>query len=157
MNNIHELLNTPPVLGVSIVQEVTQRVRQEQNTYILEACTKVGVDPDALILTGQKNAELMEALRETKRQLSEAIHQVEQNKRAVRASLRTMAEAILDEIDAALESNYRALQERLKNADQTDKFTHYTDGKIAALQGMQGFVEECLDLMLAHLEQEGKR
>lgn len=155
--NINELLNTPPVLGVSIVQEVAQRVRQEQNTYILEACTKVGVDPEALILTGQKNAELMEALRETKRQLSEALHQRERFKCAVRASLRTMAEAILDEIEAALESNYRALQERLKNAGQMDEFTRYIDGKIAALQGMSAFVEELLNIMLAQLGQEGER
>lgn len=155
--NINELLNTPPVLGVSIVQEVTKLVRQEQNTYILEACTKVGVDPDALILTGQKNAELMEALRETKRQLGEALRQREQFKRAVRASLRTMAESILDEIEAALESIYAARKERIERGHTSDDFLSVIEGKIAALRGMQGFVEECLDLMLAHLEQEGKR
>lgn len=155
--NINELLNTPPVLGVSIVQEVTQRVRQEQNTYILEACTKVGVDPEALILTGQKNAELMKALKERQRQLSEAIQQVEQNKRAVRASLRTMAEAILDEIEAALESNYAARKECIKERHPNDDLLAIINGKIAALRGMQAFVEECLDIMLAELEKEGKR
>lgn len=151
--NIDELLNTPPVLGVSIVQEVTQRVRQEQNTYILEACTKVGVDPDALILTGQKNAELTEALRETKRQLSEAVHQVEQNKRAVRASLRTMAGTILDEIDDALESIYAARKERIEKGHM-DGLLAIIEGKIAALRGTQAFVEELLDLMLAQLGRE---
>lgn len=154
--NINELLNTPPVLGVSIIQEVAQRVRQEQNTYILEACTKVGVDPDALILTGQKNAELMEALRETKRQLSEALNQREQFKRAARASLHTMAEAILDEIDAALESNYAAHRAAVERGRSGDIF-HIIAGKIDALRGMQTFVEELLDIRLAQLGQEGER
>ena len=154
--NINELLNTPPVLGVSIVQEVAQRVRQEQNTYVLEACTKVGVDPDALILTGQKNAELMEALREKQRQLSEAIHQVEQNKRAVRASLRTMAEAILDEMEAVREGLYTTRRERIATGLPVDPLA-VIEGKIAVLRGMRVFVKELLDIMLAQLGQEGER
>ena len=154
MNNIHELLNTTPVLGVSIVRDPVLQFVEEQNRAVMTACLNVGVDPDALILTGQKNAELMKALRETKRQLSEAIHQVEQNKRAVRASLRTMAEAILDEIEAALESNYAARKERIEKGHTSDDFLSVIEGKIAALRGMSDFVEQLLDDMPAELEQD---
>ena len=74
--NINELLNTTPVLGVDIVRDTVLQFVEEQNRAIMTVCLNVGVDPDALILTGQKNAELMEALRKTERQLSEALRQL---------------------------------------------------------------------------------
>lgn len=49
-----------------------------------------------------------------------------------------------EEIVAALESNYKAKSERLKNPhiDTADEFISWCEGKIAALRGIEDFVEE---------------
>ena len=51
---------------------------------------------------------------------------------------------IEEEIVAALESNYKAKAERLSkpNIEMADEFVAYCDGKILALRGIEGFVEE---------------
>lgn len=51
---------------------------------------------------------------------------------------------IESEIVAALESNYKARAERIRNPriDTADEFISYIDGKIAALRGIEDFVEE---------------
>lgn len=65
---------------------------------------------------------------------------------------KTEAEAIKEfvdkvhtEIHQALESNYKARQERMEkyiNANGTDEFIQYCEGKIAALRGIDDFVDE---------------
>lgn len=148
------LLNTPPTIGVDVVQEIQNNLIREQDRFIAQACVRVGVDPDALRRTGQKNAELMEALVETRRQLSAALYHVERYKRGTKSALLAMAHAILDEIEAALRSNYAARRERIEKGHTSDDFLSVIEGKIAALRGMQGFVEELLDKMLTELEKE---
>lgn len=154
MNNIHELLNTTPVLGVSIVRDTVLQFAEEQNRAIMTACLNVGVDPDALILTGQKNAELMKALKETRDELE--LLKIEHMER-LQEKLREMTLRIVEEAEAALASNYAARKERIERGHTSDNFLHLIDGKIAALRGMSDFVEKLLDDMLAELEKEGKR
>jgi hypothetical protein len=54
---------------------------------------------------------------------------------------------IEEEIVAALESNYNARAERLRNprCESADEFIAHVEGKIAALRGIEGFVEELKD------------
>ena len=54
---------------------------------------------------------------------------------------------IEEEIVAALESNYNARAERLRNprCESADEFIAHSEGKIAALRGIEGFVEELKD------------
>ena len=50
---------------------------------------------------------------------------------------------IEEEIVAALESNYKAKAERMANPRiDADEFISYCEGKIAALRGIEDFVEE---------------
>jgi predicted HicB family RNase H-like nuclease len=57
------------------------------------------------------------------------------------------ANALHDEIAAALESNYKAKRERSKNDpdDYNDAFFNMIEGKIAALRGIDDFVSETVD------------
>lgn len=68
-NEIKELLGTAPALGVTIQSEIVQRFDEERHNYILKECLHVGVDPDALRLTAEKNAKLMDALAEAETEL----------------------------------------------------------------------------------------
>ena len=58
------------------------------------------------------------------------------------------AKQVLDELQseiaAALESNYKAKGDRLKepNLYMTDEFVAYCEGKIHALRGISDFIEE---------------
>ena len=71
-----------------------------------------------------------------------------------KTKLKAMANDILAEIEAALDSNYAARKERIEKGHTSDDFLSVIEGKIAALRGMQGFVEELLDTMLTELEKE---
>jgi hypothetical protein len=53
---------------------------------------------------------------------------------------------IIAEIDEALKSNYRARAERIAipNIDMADEFVSYCDGKIAALRGINDFIESII-------------
>lgn len=62
---IRNLLDTPPCVGVEITTELdnfTRHVTAEQDKYIMECLTRCNIDPEALIKTTEKNKELMRAL-----------------------------------------------------------------------------------------------
>lgn len=64
-----------------------------------------------------------------------------------------MAKILQDEIKSALDSNYRARQERIDkwkdpNAYIGGDFVNICDGKIAALRGIDDFIGEIVDKML---------
>lgn len=61
--NIEELLNTSPALGVELIADaVRHHIDEIEHRVYVERCIEVNVDPDALLLTARKNAELMTAL-----------------------------------------------------------------------------------------------
>lgn len=55
---------------------------------------------------------------------------------------REIFEEIESEIVAALQSNYRAKQERVEKQLPDDFVSYMCEGKIAALRGIEAFVEE---------------
>ena len=64
--NDHPLIDSPPIVGVTFadtIAEMQRKVTEEGETLIMNACRAVNVDPDALIKTAQKNAELQELLK----------------------------------------------------------------------------------------------
>lgn len=66
---IKELLETAPALGVDMQSEIVQHFDEKRRSFVLKECLRVGVDPDALRLTAEKNAELMAVLAETEKEL----------------------------------------------------------------------------------------
>ena len=54
---------------------------------------------------------------------------------------REIFEELHREIERALESNYKARRERLNGRGATDNFVNLIDGKIAALRGIDDFIE----------------
>ena len=58
----------------------------------------------------------------------------------------TVASETLVEIREALISNYKARAERIAkpNVDMADEFISYCEGKIAALRGIETFIEDLL-------------
>lgn len=61
---------------------------------------------------------------------------------APRAEVEKIFEEIESEIVAALQSNYRAKQERVEKQLPDDFVSYMCEGKIAALRGIEAFVEE---------------
>ena len=60
------LIDSPAVVGVTItdtIAEMQRKVAEDGETVIMNACRAVNVDPDALLKTAQKNAELQERLK----------------------------------------------------------------------------------------------
>lgn len=56
------LIDSAPAIGVEI-DRVMSNIRQEEEKYFMSQCLAVNVDPDALLLTAKKNAELQERLK----------------------------------------------------------------------------------------------
>jgi hypothetical protein len=61
---------------------------------------------------------------------------------APRAEVAKIFEEIESEIVAALQSNYRAKQERVEKQSPDNFVSYMCEGKIAALRGIEAFVEE---------------
>lgn len=61
---LKRLLETPPAMGVEIVQAPIEHIIRETDVYVKSQIAVV-CDPDALEQTARKNAELMATLRET--------------------------------------------------------------------------------------------
>lgn len=57
------LIDTPPVVGLNIIQATVNNIVQQEDKYIISRCLEANVDPDALIKTAQKNAELQARLK----------------------------------------------------------------------------------------------
>lgn len=74
--NIEELLNTPPAIGVDIISSVKHRFNEEDQRLYIEKSTQVNVDPDALLKTAKKNAELMTALEHARELIAEEIFEL---------------------------------------------------------------------------------
>ena len=73
--------------------------------------------------------------------------------KCIEETVRKMAKMLQDEIKSALDSNYRARQERIDkwkdpNAYIGGDFVSICDGKIAALRGIDDFIDEIVDKML---------
>ena len=54
------------------------------------------------------------------------------------------AERVKEEIVQALESNYKAQNERLLKTNKVDEFVKYCDGKIITLRGLKDFLDDLL-------------
>lgn len=70
-------------------------------------------------------------------------------------AIKELADKVHTEIHQALESNYKARQERMEkyiNANGTDEFIQYCEGKIAALRGIDDFVDETYKEMVGDNE-----
>lgn len=74
--------------------------------------------------------------------------QVQTSTDVVAETVEKMGATILAEIEAALDSNYRALKTYRERPVEMKDFLRCVDGKIAALRGMSDFVEETIEKML---------
>lgn len=64
-------------------------------------------------------------------------------------AIKEFAEKVHNEIEEAVESNYRVKEERVaKTDDYGDSFVSWVDGKIIALRGIDEYMEELLEKMM---------
>ena len=63
-------------------------------------------------------------------------------------SIKEFAERLKEEIVEALKSNYNAQNERILKTNKVDEFVKYCDGKIAALRGIDDFLDDLLKEMV---------